>query len=144
MYLSRLPEFRRDGRSIPSSQTRLRPLGRQQIALQARSRLWIVWRGSILRNAYIANVVTLARKTNSTGIRVLNGRKALFSAGIRTTARDFAHSLHIIVVDAGDCGACLNEVKQLNNPFYNMHRLGFFFTPTPRAADVLSGCWTGE
>jgi formate hydrogenlyase subunit 7 len=41
------------------------------------------------------------------------------------------------VVDAGDCGACLNEVKQLNNPYYNMHRLGFFITPTPRHADVM-------
>jgi len=40
-------------------------------------------------------------------------------------------------VDAGDCGACLNEVKQLNNPYYNMHRLGFFITPSPRHADVL-------
>ena len=40
-------------------------------------------------------------------------------------------------MDAGDCGACLNEVKQLNNPYYNMHRLGFFITPTPRHADVL-------
>jgi Ni,Fe-hydrogenase III small subunit/ferredoxin len=50
---------------------------------------------------------------------------------------DFSRSLHVIVVDAGDCGACLNEVRQLNNPFYNMHRLGIFFTPTPRAADVL-------
>ena len=49
----------------------------------------------------------------------------------------FEHSVHIIVVDAGDCGACLNEVKQLNNPYYNMHRLGFFITPTPRHADVL-------
>jgi len=49
----------------------------------------------------------------------------------------FQKSLHIRVVDAGDCGACLAEVKQLNNPYYNMHRLGFFFTPTPRNADVL-------
>jgi len=49
----------------------------------------------------------------------------------------FLRSLHVIVVDAGDCGACLNEVKQLNNPFYNMHRLGIFFTATPRTADVL-------
>jgi Ni,Fe-hydrogenase III small subunit len=49
----------------------------------------------------------------------------------------FRRSLHILVVDAGDCGACLNEVKQLNNPYYNMHRLGFFITPTPRHADVL-------
>jgi len=49
----------------------------------------------------------------------------------------YRRSVHIIVVDAGDCGACLHEVKQLNNPFYNVHRLGIFFTPTPRAADVL-------
>jgi formate hydrogenlyase subunit 7 len=49
----------------------------------------------------------------------------------------FAHSLHVMVVDAGDCGACLHEVKQLNNPFYNMHRLGIFTTATPRLADVL-------
>ncbi len=49
----------------------------------------------------------------------------------------YRRSLHVIVVDAGDCGACLHEVKQLNNPLYNMHRLGIFLTATPRAADVL-------
>jgi Ni,Fe-hydrogenase III small subunit len=49
----------------------------------------------------------------------------------------FERSTHILVVDVGDCGACLNEVRQLNNPYYNMHRLGFFITPTPREADVL-------
>jgi Ni,Fe-hydrogenase III small subunit/ferredoxin len=57
--------------------------------------------------------------------------------GYEPLSSDFSRSLHVIVVDAGDCGACLNEVKQLNNPLYNMHRLGIFFTPTPRAADVL-------
>jgi len=49
----------------------------------------------------------------------------------------FERSIHILVADAGDCGACLNEVKQLNNSYYNMHRLGFFITPTPRQADVM-------
>jgi Ni,Fe-hydrogenase III small subunit len=49
----------------------------------------------------------------------------------------FRKSLHVMVVDAGDCGACLREVKQLNNPLYNMHRLGIFLTATPRAADIL-------
>lgn len=49
----------------------------------------------------------------------------------------FRRSLQILVVDGGDCGACLNEVKQLNNPYYNMHRLGFFLTPSPRHADVM-------
>jgi Ni,Fe-hydrogenase III small subunit len=51
--------------------------------------------------------------------------------------RAFSRSVHVLVVDTGDCGACLNEVKQLNNPYYNMHQLGFFLTPTPRHADVL-------
>jgi Ni,Fe-hydrogenase III small subunit len=49
----------------------------------------------------------------------------------------FARSLQILVVDAGDCGACLREVKQLGGPYYNMHRLGFSITPTPRNADIL-------
>ncbi len=49
----------------------------------------------------------------------------------------FRRSLHIRVVDVGACGACLSEIEQLNKPFYNMHRLGFFLTPTPREADVL-------
>ncbi|HUA38088.1 MAG TPA: hypothetical protein VMA35_06775 [Candidatus Sulfopaludibacter sp.] len=57
--------------------------------------------------------------------------------GQRAFGQPFERSIHICVVDAGDCGACLNEVKQLNNPYYNMHRLGFFITPTPRHADVL-------
>ncbi len=49
----------------------------------------------------------------------------------------FRKSINICVVDAGDCGSCLNEVRQLSSPYYNIHRLGFFITPTPRHADVL-------
>ncbi len=49
----------------------------------------------------------------------------------------FKHAVNIRVLDAGDCGACLSEIEQLNNPYYNMHRLGFFITPTPRKADIL-------
>ena len=51
--------------------------------------------------------------------------------------RVFGWPLHIRFVDAGACGACISEARQLNNPYYNMHRLGFFVTPTPRNADVL-------
>ena len=63
---------------------------------------------------------------------------ALDEAGaVAELERAFGRSLHLRIVDAGDCGACLNEIRQLNNPYYNMHRLGFFITPTPRDADVL-------
>jgi Ni,Fe-hydrogenase III small subunit len=51
--------------------------------------------------------------------------------------KSFRRSLHLRVIDAGACGACLSEIEQLNKPYYNMHRLGFFLTPTPRDADVL-------
>ncbi|HTR80297.1 MAG TPA: hypothetical protein VMM58_01625 [Bacteroidota bacterium] len=49
----------------------------------------------------------------------------------------FRHSISVLVVDSGDCGACLSELKQLSKPYYNFHRLGYFVTPTPRHADVL-------
>jgi Ni,Fe-hydrogenase III small subunit len=51
--------------------------------------------------------------------------------------RAFRRSLFVRVVDSGDCGACLNEIRQLNGPYYNAHRLGLFITPTPRKADAL-------
>ena len=51
--------------------------------------------------------------------------------------KTFRRSLHLRIVDAGACGACLSEISQISKPYYNIHRLGFFITPTPRAADVL-------
>lgn len=52
-------------------------------------------------------------------------------------ASAFSHSLHVRVLDAGDCGACLNEIHQLTSPVYSLHRFGITLTPTPREADVL-------
>jgi Ni,Fe-hydrogenase III small subunit/Pyruvate/2-oxoacid:ferredoxin oxidoreductase delta subunit len=46
-------------------------------------------------------------------------------------------SLHIRHLDAGSCNGCESELQALNNPFYNLHRLGIFFTPSPRFADLL-------
>ncbi|MGN8200387.1 NADH-quinone oxidoreductase subunit NuoB [Salinisphaera sp. RV14] len=56
------------------------------------------------------------------------------AAGIR---RVFGRSLHIRHVDAGSCNGCESELQALNNPFYNLHRLGIFFTASPRHADLL-------
>jgi len=55
----------------------------------------------------------------------------------RQLDRAFSRSLHIRIVDAGACGACMSEIRQLNSPYYNIHRFGFFITPTPRTADAL-------
>ena len=54
--------------------------------------------------------------------------------GIRRT---FGRSLHIRHIDAGSCNGCESELQALNNPYYNLHRLGIFFTPSPRFADLL-------
>jgi Ni,Fe-hydrogenase III small subunit len=49
----------------------------------------------------------------------------------------FSRSLHIRHVDAGSCNGCESELQLLGNPEYDLHRLGLFFTPTPRHADAL-------
>jgi Ni,Fe-hydrogenase III small subunit len=54
-----------------------------------------------------------------------------------TGKRAFFRSLHVRHVDAGSCNGCESELQALNNPFYNLHRLGIFFTPSPRFADLL-------
>ncbi len=46
-------------------------------------------------------------------------------------------SLHIRTVDTGSCGACESEIRLLSSPYYDFHRLGLFFTPSPRHADCL-------
>jgi Ni,Fe-hydrogenase III small subunit/ferredoxin len=55
----------------------------------------------------------------------------------RESTRGFRRSLHIRHVDAGSCNGCESELQALNNPFYNLHRLGIFFTASPRFADLL-------
>ena len=49
----------------------------------------------------------------------------------------FGRSLHIRTVDTGSCAACESEIRLLSSPYYDLHRLGFFFTPAPRHADLL-------
>ena len=51
--------------------------------------------------------------------------------------RSLRKSLHIRHIDAGSCNGCESELAALDSPFYNLHRLGIFFTPSPRFADLL-------
>lgn len=55
----------------------------------------------------------------------------------RSERNGFRRSLHIRHVDSGSCNGCESELQALNNPFYNLHRLGLFFTASPRFADLL-------
>jgi Ni,Fe-hydrogenase III small subunit len=52
-------------------------------------------------------------------------------------ASQFGRSLHIRTLDTGSCAACEQEIRLLSAPHYDLQRLGFFFTPAPRHADLL-------
>lgn len=55
----------------------------------------------------------------------------------QAVARQFGRSLHIRTLDTGSCAVCESELRMLAAPHYDLHRLGFFFTPAPRHADLL-------
>ncbi|MCL4541019.1 MAG: NADH:ubiquinone oxidoreductase [Chloroflexi bacterium] len=58
-------------------------------------------------------------------------------AGIATRIRDLRRSVHIRHIDTGSDGAIEQEIHALTNPYYDIQRLGLFFTPSPRHADIL-------
>jgi Ni,Fe-hydrogenase III small subunit/ferredoxin len=51
--------------------------------------------------------------------------------------RSLRRSVHIRHVDSGSDGSEEWEVAALNNPIYDVQRLGIFFTASPRHADLL-------
>ncbi len=58
-------------------------------------------------------------------------------AALARRVRALRRSVHIRHVDAGSDGAAEWEVNALVNPLYDVHRLGIFFTASPRHADLL-------
>ncbi|HEX3780290.1 MAG TPA: ferredoxin [Pseudonocardiaceae bacterium] len=58
-------------------------------------------------------------------------------ADLTRRVRRLRRSVHIRHVDAGSDGADEWEVAALTNPVYDVHRLGIFFTASPRHADIL-------
>jgi Ni,Fe-hydrogenase III small subunit/ferredoxin len=58
-------------------------------------------------------------------------------AALRARTTALRRSVHLRHVDAGSDGAEEQEIAALLNPVYDIHRLGIFFTASPRHADVL-------
>ncbi len=52
-------------------------------------------------------------------------------------AQVLGRSLAIREVDAGSCNGCELEISALNNPVYDLERLGIHFVASPRHADML-------
>ncbi len=59
-------------------------------------------------------------------------------ARLREARELFGRSLHIRTIDTGSCAVCESELRLLLAPHYDLHRLGLFFTPSPRHADILA------
>ena len=62
---------------------------------------------------------------------------------LRARTRALRRSVHLRHVDAGSDGTEEWEILALLNPVYDVHRLGIFFTASPRHADVLLVTGTG-
>ncbi len=58
-------------------------------------------------------------------------------ADLARRVRRLRRSVHVRHVDAGSDGSEEWEIQALLNPTYDVHRLGIFFTASPRHADVL-------
>jgi Ni,Fe-hydrogenase III small subunit/ferredoxin len=58
-------------------------------------------------------------------------------AQLARRVRGLRRSVHIRHVDAGSDGTEEWEIQALTNPVYDVHRLGIFFTASPRHADIL-------
>jgi formate hydrogenlyase subunit 7 len=66
------------------------------------------------------------------------GRTEAAAEQLRARIRQlFRRSLHVRHVDAGSCNGCESEIRLLTSPYYDVHRLGIFFTTSPRHADLL-------
>jgi Ni,Fe-hydrogenase III small subunit/ferredoxin len=62
---------------------------------------------------------------------------AAVRAALARRVRYLRRSVHIRHVDAGSDGSDEWEIQALTNPVYDLHRLGIFFTASPRHADIL-------
>jgi Ni,Fe-hydrogenase III small subunit len=62
---------------------------------------------------------------------------AAVRAALHARTRALRRSVHLRHVDAGSDGAEEQEIQALLSPVYDIHRLGIFFTASPRHADVL-------
>jgi Ni,Fe-hydrogenase III small subunit/ferredoxin len=71
------------------------------------------------------------------GIQETDQAIAAARAELADRMRALRRSVHIRHVDAGSDGAEEWEIQALLGPVYDIHRLGIFFTASPRHADIL-------
>jgi Ni,Fe-hydrogenase III small subunit/formate hydrogenlyase subunit 6/NADH:ubiquinone oxidoreductase subunit I len=98
-------------------------------------------RGDLIFTAdYAINADGIQIDLEGTGSGTLNRRDAVESLErrVRQKIHDvLGRSLAIREVDAGSCNGCEIEIGALNNPIYDLERMGIHFVASPRHADML-------
>lgn len=90
------------------------------------------------RFAFASDYETAARRRGSlVAGEPPPGEIAELRATLGDRSRTLERSIHIRHVDAGSDGGEEWEIQALVNPVYDVQRLGFFFTLSPRHADIL-------
>jgi Ni,Fe-hydrogenase III small subunit/ferredoxin len=84
------------------------------------------------RAAALARQALIVPETPETDEAVAAARAAL-----RRRTAALRRSVHVRHVDAGSDGSEEWEIQALLGPVYDVHRLGIFFTASPRHADIL-------
>jgi Ni,Fe-hydrogenase III small subunit len=83
-------------------------------------------------------VYLLDREDRQVQLRSLHSGVEAAEDRVRKRIREvLGRSLAIREVDAGSCNGCEIEVHALNNPIYDLERLGIHFVASPRHADML-------
>jgi Ni,Fe-hydrogenase III small subunit/NAD-dependent dihydropyrimidine dehydrogenase PreA subunit len=73
-----------------------------------------------------------------TGPSLEHGPREVLERKLQQRIQDvLGRSLAIREVDAGSCNGCEIEIGALNNPVYDLERLGIHFVASPRHADML-------
>jgi len=97
----------------------------------ARAPEWFAWAPGCGTSALI-RATLIVRQVEETDEAL-----AAVHAALAHRVRRLRRSVHIRHVDAGSDGSDEWEIYALTNPVYDVHRLGIFFTASPRHADIL-------
>ena len=89
------------------------------------------------RFAFAPAAETAARTRHALIVGGAGGTEGDVRPALAEHVRALRRSVHIRHVDTGSDGSEESEIQALTNPYYDMQRLGLFFTASPRHADIL-------
>ena len=107
----------------------------REYELAVRHRADLVVRAVYLLNREEEQIELRGLETGREPVEPVNEK---MQARLRRKIHDvLGRSLAIREVDAGSCNGCEVEIHALNNPVYDLERLGIHFVASPRHADML-------